>query len=289
LSPTVLLSAGTYFYLRGGRKYSEMAYALMAGGCKAGCLFCSQPLVFKTDKNYLSRVRWYPVRLEEVAGRLREFRRFCLQTVLKDGFEEETLEIVRAVMGVPKSVTTVPVSSGVLAELKKEGVDYVGSGVDTVPRLFKTIGKPFSFEEYFNFLVKVRDLLGRWRAVAHLIYGLGESDREFAETMELFIRSGIAVALFAFTPVKGTPMEGRSPPDLRKYRMIQALRQELMSGRSLKEAAEFNGDELVRVRPSRPWAFLTSGCPHCDRPYYNEHPLGPQYNLPYTVKDLRSS
>lgn len=26
-------------------------------------------------------------------------------------------------------------------------------------------------------------------------------------------------------------------------------------------------------------AFMTSGCPDCDRPYYNESPRGPIYNF----------
>ncbi|MGC9106106.1 MAG: radical SAM protein [Thermoprotei archaeon] len=283
----MLLSAGTYRFLRTGRKFSETAYALMAGGCKASCSFCSQPLSFAADKSYLSRVRWFPVELESVAERLTGFRRFCLQTVVKDGFEEETVRIVRAVRGVPKSVTIVPVSVETLLELKEEGVDYLGSGVDTVPRLFRAVNKPFDFWEYFQFLVKAREVLGPWRAVAHLIYGLGETDREFAETMELFLRNGVSVALFAFTPVKGTPLEGRPRPNLRKYRMMQALRLALMRGRRLHEVAEFDGEELVAVREFPQGHYFTSGCPHCDRPYYNEDPLGPQYNLPYTVRDLR--
>jgi biotin synthase len=32
------------------------------------------------------------------------------------------------------------------------------------------------------------------------------------------------------------------------------------------------------VRTGEP--FLTSGCPSCNRPYYNEKPSGPIYNYP---------
>jgi biotin synthase len=34
--------------------------------------------------------------------------------------------------------------------------------------------------------------------------------------------------------------------------------------------------------------FLTSGCPDCNRPYYNEKPSGPIYNYPrnLTEEDL---
>jgi biotin synthase len=52
----------------------------------------------------------------------------------------------------------------------------------------------------------------------------------------------------------------------------------------------FNGDnclidfgvpeEQIRdvIRTGRP--FVTSGCPGCNRPYYNERPGGPLYNYP---------
>jgi biotin synthase len=29
--------------------------------------------------------------------------------------------------------------------------------------------------------------------------------------------------------------------------------------------------------------FYTSGCPHCNRPYYNERPSGPMYNYPRPI------
>jgi biotin synthase-related radical SAM superfamily protein len=36
--------------------------------------------------------------------------------------------------------------------------------------------------------------------------------------------------------------------------------------------------------------FLTSGCPGCNRPFYNEKPSGPLYNYPRSVRsaELRS-
>jgi biotin synthase len=31
--------------------------------------------------------------------------------------------------------------------------------------------------------------------------------------------------------------------------------------------------------------FLTSGCPNCNRPYYNEKPSGPIYNYPRKISE----
>lgn len=41
----------------------------------------------------------------------------------------------------------------------------------------------------------------------------------------------------------------------------------------------YGQEELMqKVRPS---AFQTSGCPGCNRPFYNERPGGALYNYPY--------
>ena len=32
--------------------------------------------------------------------------------------------------------------------------------------------------------------------------------------------------------------------------------------------------------------FMTSGCPGCNRPYYNERPSGPLYNIPRRPTDV---
>jgi len=38
--------------------------------------------------------------------------------------------------------------------------------------------------------------------------------------------------------------------------------------------------ELVEIA-STGEPFMTSGCPGCNRPYYNERPSGPLYNYPF--------
>jgi biotin synthase len=35
--------------------------------------------------------------------------------------------------------------------------------------------------------------------------------------------------------------------------------------------------------------FLTSGCPNCNRPYYNEKPSGPIYNYPRNISQKELS
>lgn len=261
----VLLSAGTYYYVKRGIKISNTAYALQMGGCKGGCKFCSQSLFNKADKFYLSRVKWYPVEFEEIAEKLSSFSRFCLQTVIKDNFEEEALEILKKVKTKGKSVTTIPVSDDYLVKFKSLGVDYLGTGLDTVERLWDYVGKPLSFKEYMDFIKRAISIFGHRHVFVHLIIGLGETDEEIVSLMKKIYEMGAEVALFAFTPIKGTPFEDLPKPSLERYRRIQRLRYELSKGRE---------DNLGL-------AYLTSGCPSCDRPYYNESPLDRNlYNIP---------
>ncbi|MEM1620329.1 MAG: radical SAM protein [Metallosphaera sp.] len=262
----VLLSAGTYYAITKGTYYSQTAYALMKGGCVNQCKFCSQPLSNNADKSYLSRVKWYSVSLEAVKDKLSTFKRFCLQTVVKPGFEDEVVKIVSEVQ-TRKSVTTVPISTEYLKLLKERGVDYLGVGMDTTEGNWENVAKPGKFSDYLDFVKRAIQVFGKGKVYVHLVYGLGEREDEFVELMKHLYSLGAEVALFAFTPVKGTPMESRPPPRLEDYRRIQRIRFSLSHG--------FDGGDL---------SCLTSGCPSCDRPFYNEDPRGKLYNIPIMVK-----
>jgi len=102
--------------------------------------------------------------------------------------------------------------------------------------------------------------------------------------------NNIYPGLFSFTPVPGTALESCPQPSLDHYRRIQVAHYLITSGKARYENMTFNGDgclinfgiskdELLQViRSGKP--FLTSGCPGCNRPYYNERPGGPLYNYP---------
>ena len=119
----VLLSAGTYYAITKGTYYSQTAYALMKGGCVNQCKFCSQPLSNNADKSYLSRVKWYSVSLEAVKDKLSTFKRFCLQTVVKPGFEDEVVKIVSEVQKISHNCAHI---HGVPEVTKGEGSGLLG-------------------------------------------------------------------------------------------------------------------------------------------------------------------
>ena len=101
---------------------------------------------------------------------------------------------------------------------------------------------------------------------------------------------GVLPALFAFTPVRGTALEGKSPPNLESYRRIQLARYLIVNGKTkiadmhFNERGKISGygltNEALNAEVEVGLPFQTSGCPDCNRPFYNEKPSGPIYNYP---------
>ena len=123
----------------------------------------------------------------------------------------------------------------------------------------------------------------------HLIVGLGETEEEFVKTLQRCVDMGVYPALFAFTPIPGTLLSDNPPPPLASYRKLQLAHYLITKGMSRYEDMTFRNNRLVDFGISneqlkaviwRGEPFMTSGCPGCNRPYYNERPGGPLYNFP---------
>jgi biotin synthase len=127
----------------------------------------------------------------------------------------------------------------------------------------------------------------------HLIAGLGETEKEAATIIQKCTDMRVLPALFAFTSIRGTALENKPQPRLESYRRIQLARYLIVSGVARCGDMQFDSDgqiadfgaekEVLRqiVETGKP--FLTSGCPDCNRPFYNEKPSGPLYNYPRSL------
>jgi biotin synthase len=129
----------------------------------------------------------------------------------------------------------------------------------------------------------------------HLIVGLGESEKEMVEMIQKCVDMGVLPALFAFTPVAGTALENLKQPPIQQYRRIQLARHLIFHGNARAENMSFDENGRITgfgvdkqtlkqvVGSGEP--FGTSGCPDCNRPYYNEKPSGPIYNYPRPLSE----
>jgi biotin synthase-related radical SAM superfamily protein len=268
------------------------AYLMLGGRCLMNCAFCTQARGSQAPAERLSRVTWPPFRLDRVAMSLAEaversaIRRICLQVTFgDDAFRQAlaVLQVVRTVCDVPFDVAILPRDLHEVRRLVEAGADHVGFGLDAAcERVFRDT-KSGNWDRSLALIEAVaRDMPGH--TAVHLIVGLGETEAEMVERIQWAHDLGVTVGLFAFTPVRGTHLEGRRPPLLSTYRRMQMARWLVAHNLARAEEMAFDTEgRLVSFRAELPAggdAFRTSGCPDCNRPFYNEQPGGTMYNYP---------
>lgn len=268
------------------------AYLMLGGRCLMNCAFCAQARDSQASALNLSRVTWPEYDLETVVARLAaaaargDIRRACLQvTVSGDAFAQSLaiLKAVKAVSGVPFDVAILPRDLDQVRQLLEAGADHIGFGLDAAcERVFRRV----KGGDWARSLALIEDTARAFpgRGAVHLIVGLGETEREMVARVQWAHDLGLAVGLFAFTPVRGTHLAGEIPPPLAVYRRMQAARWLVVQGLASEADMAFDSeDRLVRLGARLPASgepFRTSGCPDCNRPFYNEQPAGPWYNYP---------
>lgn len=288
------------------------AYLMLGGRCRMACAFCAQARtspaqainpstsrrgeLVEPSERRLSRIIWPPFNKREVLGRLAEaavrgdFRRVCLQvTVGQDYFRRtfELVEAIRRVCDLPVDAAILPHDMDQVEALLHAGIEHIGFGLDAAcKRVFRRVKR----SDWERNLKLVEEAAHRFpgHVAVHLIVGLGETEREMAEMIRRMHNLGVIVGLFAFTPVRGTAMQDQPPPPLATYRRMQVARHLISHGLATLQDFAFSAEGRL-VSFGQPnlaemladgVAFQTSGCPDCNRPFYNERPGGPLYNYP---------
>jgi len=280
------------------------AHFLFGEKCVNNCAFCAQARSSNTGPHHLSRVTWPAFSWSEIEGPLESaldagiFKRVCIQTVECPESPGSALEFARKVRGLSPgayiSVCTAPTSWSRVKLYMDAGATNVGLPVDAAcPRVYAAVkgGPDGAFEGAWSVLEKCASL---WpgRISTHLIVGLGETEEEAVRFLVRAEDAGITVGLFAFTPVRRTAMERRRPPDIASYRRVQLAAYYLKRGEEVG-GIEFRGGRISRLSfpervlqgVTRGDPFRTSGCLHCNRPYYNERPGHVMMNYPRPLSD----
>jgi biotin synthase-related radical SAM superfamily protein len=275
------------------------------GKCSANCGFCPQARESYGRADMLSRVSWpvFPTEsvingIEKIVGEGR-VKRVCLQALNYQEVFKHLIGVVDAIhrrANVPISVSCQPLNSDNIRLLAEAGVERIGIPLDAATEeLFDKVkgssaGGPYSWKKQFELLDQAVKIFGRGGVSTHLIVGLGETEREMVKLVQRCVDMGVLPALFAFTPISGTALERSPQPPVREYRRIQIARHLIVHGMRRCESMRFDGEGCLSdfgvdmqtlfkvIRTGEP--FLTSGCPDCNRPYYNEKPSGPMYNYP---------
>jgi biotin synthase-related radical SAM superfamily protein len=275
------------------------------GKCSANCGFCPQARKSRGRADMLSRVTWPIFPTERVVSGIEHavkkdaIKRICIQAlnypkVLKD-ILNSTEEILSRV-SVPTSVSCQPINRKEMKNLSEAGVERMCVPLDAATEeLFDRVkGRladgPYVWEKQRTALKDAVRIFGRNSVSTHLIVGLGETEEEVVKTIQWCVDLGVYPSLFAFTPIPGTTLEKRPQPSISHYRRVQTAQYLMTNGRTRCEKMVFDEDGTLKdfgvpreqlwpvIRTGKP--FLTSGCPGCNRPYYNERPSGPIYNYP---------
>lgn len=284
------------------------AYLLtyLEGKCAANCGFCSQAKNSKGRADMLSRVTWPTFATKEVISKLvtaaqrGEIKRICIQalnypTVLDDLLalvEENKLQATEA----PISVSCQPLRKEEIEKLAEAGIERIAIALDAATEdIFDQVkggsaGGPYDWDRQRDALLEAVEVFSKSKVSTHLIVGLGETEKEMIKTIQWCVDNSIYPALFSFTPISGTALEHNRPPTISRYRRIQLARYLIVQGKTRLEKIGFDkkncivdfgvSQEQLQSAIRRGTPFLTSGCPNCNRPYYNEKPSGPLYNFP---------
>ncbi|MFO7952568.1 MAG: radical SAM protein [Bacillota bacterium] len=280
--------------------YPTTAYFLSGNRCLMNCAFCPQGAGDKGALNRLGRVTWPEYSWTDVEKGLtraeeKGLKRICLQSVRYPDGIDSLLELITRI----KNISSLPLSLSAWLKDNREAVKLVEAGVDRIsvsldvvnPSNFKSM-KGGSLQDRLDLLFECAKKLPGLMST-HIICGLGESEREVLSLMDRLVKAGVTVALFAFVPLKGTTLEKWPPPPLDSYRRIQAGYYLLRNNLAEFTSFRFDNGRLVsygcserelRTLLNGGYAFQTSGCPHCNRPFYNERPGGIIYNYHRRLK-----
>ena len=283
------------------------AYLLLCRNkkCFANCSFCPQARDSNGRADMLSRVTWpiFPsekvIKGVERATHKKKIQRVCIQSLNYPEVFEDVMFLVKKIkshVDVPISVSCRPLNRQNMRKWAEVGVNRVSIALDAASeKVFRkvkgqNVGKHYRWKKQHEALIEAVDIFGKGSVSTHLIVGLGETEKELYQKIQWCVDSGVYPGLFAFTPILGTALENKLSPSLCSYRRAQVAHYLLTRNKTHFENMKFDMAGNLRsfgisreklleiIETGKP--FTTSGCPGCNRPYYNERPSGPLYNYP---------
>ena len=279
-------------------------YLMLGEKCMFDCAYCPQARTSHGSTDFLSRVIWpktdWELLKNAVLNTPKIVKRICFQVVSSKGYVEEALffvqDLSKTLSEAKKSGTNaraLPISVSIrlsdindVKRLFDAGAERIGLAMDVVNRDNYANIRGGDFDRDFRFILSAGERF-KGRITTHVIVGMGETDEELFNAFSEFYKRNITVGLFAFTPIKGTRMENSKRPSLNRYRKIQFMRYLFSMNKEFVPHFDENG-KLISIEGEGVGSivksgaiYVTSGCPNCNRPYYNEEPLGPMFNYPF--------
>lgn len=283
-------------------------------GCRANCAYCGLARHREAERDYADRnfirVDWPAVPLDTTidivakAGESTPFHRMCISMITHPRSDEDTLKVLKKwtaridPAAIPVSILSNPttMTREDVKRLHELGADIFTVALDAAtPEIFeRTRGKgvqsPHSWAKYWEILMDAREIFGAQKFGAHIIVGMGETERDVLELVQKLVDLGGHSHMFCFFPEKGSLMDHLPATPREQWRRVQLARY-LIDYRAVRvESMRFDGsgrvihygipDSELQTIVGEGVAFRTSGCPGkfrddvsaCDRPYGDSPP-----------------
>ncbi len=283
-------------------------------GCAANCAYCGlarkRPGTYQ-EKSFI-HVEWPLYPMEEIVDAINKapsyVTRTCISMITNGKCKAHTLEMSRRL----RDETALPVSILIsptildptdLIAMKACGADKIGVAIDlATPELFdafrgKGVSGPHKWNKYWEIAEAGVDVFGAGHVGAHLMVGMGETEKEMTSLMDRLWQMGIVNHLFSFFAEKGSILGHMPQPPWPTYLRIQLVRYLIEEGLVRFRDIGFDAtgriidfgltpdriDEIVRSGTP----FVTTGClgpdgkVACNRPFGNCLPDVRQWNYPY--------
>ncbi len=186
------------------------------------------------------------------------------------------------------------------------GADIFTVALDAVtPEIFertrgKGVDSPHKYEHYWRAIEWAAEVFGPEKFGAHLIGGMGETEREILEVAQKIRGLGGHNHMFAFYPEHGSLMEDWPPVERGQWRRVQLARYiiDYAGGHFRDMLFDEQGrvidygvtEDQLAVLISSGTPFQTSGCPGktddvsaCNRPYGDSSPTD-ILSFPFALK-----
>jgi lipoyl synthase len=281
-------------------------------GCRANCAYCGLARHREADRNFADRnfirVDWPAVPYDQVidivaaGGDGGRFQRMCISMITHPRSDGDTRIVLKKwvdrVRHVPVSILSNPttMTRSDVQELKDLGAEIFTIALDAAnPEIFdrtrgRGVASPHSWAKYWEIVDAAAEIFGPERFGAHLIVGMGESDRDVLSQVQAIRDRGGHSHMFAFFPERGSLMDHLPAVPRPQWRRIQLGRYLIDHRGHRLDRMRFDDsgrlidlglspDELDGIIDGGA-AFRTSGCPGkegddisaCDRPYGDSPP-----------------
>ena len=283
-------------------------------GCSANCAYCGlakkRPGSYQ-DKSFI-HVDWPIYAVDDIIDGINNappyVLRTCISMITNGKCRPHTVEIVRRLRRETRIPVSVLISPTILMVedlriMEDAGVDKIGVAIDLAnPELFdryrgKGVSGPHRWERYWEIMEAGLEIFGHPHVGAHLMVGLGETEREMVSIMDRLWRMGVVNHLFSFFAEKGSTLAHWPRPPWPIYLRVQLARYLIEEGLSRYDDMAFDpqghivdfGLDPGRLRKiiDLGTPFMTTGClgpdgqVACNRPFGNCLPDVRQWNYPY--------